>query len=215
MTDPDRNQMTGDEDEVRDQELLATLAAVNPVQPADVPGPDSPQARALFQEITMDTTTRGWRRPALVATLAAGLAAAVITSVALLTGDQAGELTPIATDDPTGGTAPPPMAGMCAELYSLETLPARDFAFDGTLTAIDGELVTFDVHEVFKGELDETVTFEGASSVVADSLVSIEGAGLEVGDRALVSGSDEFVWGCGFTVTWDEATASAWRDALG
>lgn len=210
----------GDEDEMLDRELLARLAAANPVDLADVPGPDSPQARALFQEITMEAptarpSTRVWGRPALVASVAAGLAAVTLGIVALVGTDPTAEPGPIATGGPPASEAPPPMLGMCAELYSLETLPDRDFAFDGTLTAIDGERATFDVHEVFKGDLAATITLEGASSIASAGMTSVDSAGLAIGDRALVSGSDGFAWGCGFTMPWDEATASSWRDALG
>lgn len=205
--------MTGDEDEVLDQELFAAFAATNPVDPADVPGPDSPQARALFQEITMTTITSRWSRPAALTAVAAAAAAATVGIVLFVGNDSAPNIGPIA-DPPTNNDVPP-IAGMCAEAYSIEGLPNREFAFDGTLASIDGDNFTFEVTEVFRGDIGSEVTLGGATLITDGSFVGTEGAGLAVGDRALVSGDGGFAWGCGFTMPWDEATAADWRTTLG
>lgn len=117
-----------------------------------------------------------------------------------------------------GGSQDPVSPGgpaMCVEQYSLESLAARDFAFDGTVTAIDGDEISFEVHEVFAGDIAGTVTLGGAAVVAADhSVSSVPGADLEVGDRALVAGDERFAWGCGFTQAHDPEVADHWQEAL-
>lgn len=121
-------------------------------------------------------------------------------------------------DGRVGGSQDPVSPGepaMCVEQYSLESLAARDFAFDGTVTAIDGDEISFEVHEVFAGDVTGTVTLGGAAVVAADqSVSSVPGADLEVGDRALVAGDERFAWGCGFTQAHDPEVADQWRDTL-
>jgi hypothetical protein len=100
------------------------------------------------------------------------------------------------------------------EQYSLGTLPNRDFAFDGTVTATSGENVTFAVNQRFGGSGPATVTLK-APGMAGTAITSAGGPNLTVGERFLVAGDDDFVWGCGFTQTYDPAVASQWADALG
>ncbi len=84
------------------------------------------------------------------------------------------------------------------------------FAFDGTVTGIDGGQVTFEVHETF-GETDlpaTTVVTLGAPVSPGPSETS---PSYSVGTRLLVSGDDGTAWGCGATRYYDEATAAEWR----
>jgi hypothetical protein len=114
----------------------------------------------------------------------------------------------------------------CVEEYDLTTLAGRAWAFDGTVRAItppaEGAVdtaVEFDVHEWFGIDGPATVTVDLTPPQVRSS---VEPPEYGVGSRLLVSGEprwggdplDEPVaWLCGFTRTWDEPTASAWRTA--
>lgn len=114
----------------------------------------------------------------------------------------------------------------CAEEFSLEGLPGRAFAFDGTVVEVMSEMdpqleddgsgrrlqprVRFEVSEWFAGGSDATV------------LVWLQ-RDVSVGDRLLVSGEprwggapldDAIQWECGWTVAYSPGDAAAWRDAV-
>jgi len=126
-------------------------------------------------------------------------------------------------------------SGDCVEEYSLETLPGRDFAFDGTVVAIEqggaGEAdlgypsVTFQVHNWFRGGDVPTVTLAMPApfQLRGGDTSSEAGPSYVVGTRLLVSGEprwdgeplrDAFAWTCGFTRYYDETTAARWQAAL-
>lgn len=138
---------------------------------------------------------------------------------------QAGEPRPVTDPDepvssqPDGATS----SAMCVEVYSPETLPNREFAFDGTVTSIerfesaDGsevggpDRVTFDVHAWYKGGEGATTTVQAYSWAQPTSLGEVGG---DVGDRLLVSGDDDFAWSCGFTQDHSDSLAAEWEAAL-
>lgn len=157
---------------------------------------------------------------ALVALALSGVAVALTIGDRGAQGDAtvaAPDPTDVATDAPTSEVPQPVVPGgsaaaSCAVTYSLTTLTERDHAFAGTVTAIDGDAITFEVQESYRGDRDGTVTLAGGTllaGITADS-----GPPLAVGDRVLVAGDGEFAWGCGFTQGHDEQVAAAWRDAL-
>lgn len=224
---PDRNGMEDDR-RTEDMDALELLRAADPLDPTGLPNADSPRARALFQEIVMATptpdtsatqpTSTPRRRPAFLAVAVAAVAvfATAIGFAVLGGGGATDEPAPVATGDEQVDPIPGGGMALCAEMYDLETLRNRTVAFDGTLTAVDGDSVTFTVNEVFRGDLGDTVTLGGGEIVAADgALTSVPGASLAVGDRALVAGDAEFAWGCGFTQAYDPAVADDWRSALG
>lgn len=148
-------------------------------------------------------------QPPRRAAWAAGIAAAAVAgvaAVALLLNP--GTPAPAPSDDPGTGI------GSCVEVYSPEALASRDFAFDGTLTAIDGDQATFMVTEAFSGDATtgSTVTLT-ATGMSGTSITSAGGVTLAVGDRYLVAGDDTFVWACGFTQPYDESVAAQWSEA--
>lgn len=119
-------------------------------------------------------------------------------------------------------TQPPATAntssGSCVEQYSPENLRKRDYAFDGTVRAIDPgaedqpDRVTFDVREWLKGGMgDESVRKAYGFTAVT----SAGGSPHAVGERLLVAGDDDFLWECGFTRPYHQAAAEEWKDALG
>ena len=118
---------------------------------------------------------------------------------------------PIDGPRPDTRTGAVPVRGLvaCSEAYSVESARSRDFAFDGTVTAIgDGE-VTFEVHEWFVGEGPQSFTV--AMWAPTRSKMSESAPSYFVGTRLLVSGDDAMAAPCGFTRYFDEETAAAWR----
>jgi hypothetical protein len=97
------------------------------------------------------------------------------------------------------------------ELYSLETLANRAFAFDGTVEAIEGTLVTFRVNEWYRGGEGDTVTLDGGTLL---GITAGSDTALEPGGRYLVAGDETFAWGCGFTQPYDAEVAGEWAEAL-
>lgn len=119
-----------------------------------------------------------------------------------------------------GGEAPPPgdepgtAIGSCVEQYSAEALASRDFAFDGTVTSLDGDQATFTVNEAFSGDFADgaSVTLT-ATGMTGTSVTSAAGATLVSGQRYLVAGDEDFAWACGFTQPYDEQLAAEWAEA--
>ena len=148
----------------------------------------------------------------------AGLAGAAVVAAALTVtggpGRRAGD--EVAVPDPAAGISPvSPGGAMCVEVYDLDTLRNRQHVFDGTVAGVAGDSVTFEVTEWFKAaERPAEITLQGASTL---SAITPNGPAtiLDPGTRLLVAGDGEFAWGCGFTQPYSEATAAAWRNALG
>ncbi len=198
---------------------LEALRGVDPLVPGDLP-PDTSghHARALFEEITtMDTMERTHtenaapqRRPRFA--LALGSVAVVVAAVVGVTLAIGGDGEP----DTIAGGVPIASAAMCVEQYDLATLANRDIAFDGTVNAIDGDSVTFDVNTWFAGGSEDRVTLETSAGMVDGAITSVSGDGatLDVGSRYLVSGSGGFVWACGFTMTYDSGIAGQWAQVF-
>jgi hypothetical protein len=188
---------------------LDALRAANPVN-ADRLSPASLariRARVIEDVMTTDTQTRwgGWR-PRL---LRLGAGTAAIGALALLLVFGRFGSTPSVVPGGTSGTG----AASCVEPYSQLALRNRDFAFDGTVTAIDGEKVTFSIKSVFRGAHSATVTLD--ANGMTGGITSAGGPKLTVGSRYLVAGDAQFVWGCGYTQPYDAGVAAEWSAALG
>ncbi len=184
------------------------LRAADPVHGAPVPSESQARVWARIQEVTMATPTSADERRQNW-TLGFGVAAiAVFFAWALLVRGPASPAPQVGGVD-SGGAAGGGAAGICLA-YSVEELANRDFAFDGTVTAVDGDQVTFTVNEVFIGELPGSVTLTAPDT----SQTSLEG-GTELvpGERYLVSGDDGIVWGCGFTQPYSDTLAAEWATA--
>lgn len=229
--DPD-NHAADDPDEQVDE--LARLQAANPVASDEVADlATSPRAQASRTELTMATETstsdRGSaRRPRRALLAGALLLALVVGGVAVAftalrdpgqdgSQDLAGGPSPSATQGVPGATGPSPVvpggaSASCVTTYTLTTLAERDHAFAGTVTAIDGDELTFEVEEVFRGDVAGTVTLGGG--LLLTGTTPDGGPPLTLGDRVLVAGDGRFAWGCGFTQPHDEEVAARWRDVL-
>jgi len=91
-------------------------------------------------------------------------------------------------------------------------------AFDGTVTEIDGDQVTFDVERWYRGGEGDTVTVT-APDLIPNAEALVGGIGFEEGERYLVSADDQdgkiTPAVCGFTVTYSDETAEVFEQAFG
>ena len=191
---------------------IEALRGADPLDRLDVPKDTTgAHARALFQEVTtMDTmekeTTMRTRPPVrrrfALAASGVAVAALVVASIAVFSGNDS------APDEVIAGGEPIASAALCAEFYDLDTLTDREIAFDGTLASADGDQVTFTVNRWFTGGSGDSATLSAVG--LAPGTITSLGASLEIGQRYLVSGSGGNVWSCGFTITYDTGIANQW-----
>lgn len=139
--------------------------------------------------------------------------------------DPPGTQTPTTGDDPA---LQPPIDSMptaertgpvrlgpkapCEAPYSAAAVREREFAFAGTVTAIDGSSVTFEVDEWFVrlGDDPSATTTVGLAPASGPAM-SESAPAYSLGTRLLVSGDGASAWGCGFTRYFEPAVAQAWR----
>jgi len=184
------------------------LRRANPVLDDQLPPNSRNQLWSRIQEARMTDTTpqtdSGHTRFARW-TIAISGAALVAVAVAALTIGGA------AAPPPQTGTGGGGAIGMCIQ-FSIAELQARDFAFDGTVTAVDGDQATFTVNTAFWGvKTGSSVTFTAGVGMLEESGIALDGGPLlVVGDRYLISGDDIFAWTCGYSQVYDEATAAEW-----
>ena len=105
----------------------------------------------------------------------------------------------------------------CIE-FTTETLAMAPIAFDGTVTEVDGDTVTFEVEHWYRGGEGDEVTVQ-AQSMVEGAPELNGGVGFVEGGRYLVSADDstgQIVPAiCGFTVEYTDAMADQWEGAFG
>ncbi len=193
------------------------LRAADPVRAEDVPDASLARVSARVQEHTMTDIQNTpaiapSRRPlALFGGLA--LAGAFALAIALSSGfgfgsQGAGPIgaVPTPSENPAAGGG----AASCL-VYDPANLPTFDVVFDGSVTAVDGDQVTFKVNDGWKGA-DGSVTL-----TVPDTDPALVGPmpAFEVGGRYLVSAAGSTINACGYTVAYDAATAAAWAAAFG
>jgi hypothetical protein len=189
---------------------LEALRDADPLDPRDVPqNTTGARARALFQEVvSMDTQQKESKLrngPAVTPRLAiAGVAAVALVIAGIgVFGD---------TPEAILGGEPIASAALCVETYDLSTLANREVAFDGTVASIDGSQVRFAVNHWYRGGVGDEVSLNAQGLT---EITSLDGPGIEVGQRYLVSGSGGFVWACGFTMTYDSGVAQDWAGVFG
>jgi hypothetical protein len=181
---------------------LDALRHADPVRGAPVPSASRARVRARIEEVRMTRETRPRRLLPWSAGLA-GLTVVGVIAAAMLVGGRPA---------PPASTPPEPAVGSCVETYDLETLLSRDFAFDGTVTSINGDEVAFEVAETFIGDAVASVTLT-AEGMTGSSVTSSGVPSLRPGQRYLVAGDDRFAWACGFTQPYDAAVAAQWAEA--
>ena len=199
------------------------LHAADPIHADDVPDASLARVTARIQEHIMttqknDPTVRHPRGPlAWVGGFAVVGAIALAFAIALGNGFGAQTPPPIAAN-PTPSEAPDPSGNPAAGggvasclVYDPANLPTFDTVFDGTVTAIDGDQVTFTVNEGWKNA-------EGTITLTAPQVdIALTGPLPEftVGGRYLVTAFGPTINACGYTLDYDAETAAKWAAAFG
>ena len=186
---------------------LDALRAADPVDPDRLPLASLARIRARVSEDANATSNDRRSTPwsARLVRLGAVAVGALVIVLVLSGGGKSPGLVP-------GASTTPGMA-FCVEQYDISTLVNRSFAFDGTVAATSDDRVTFTVHRAYRGAAGGSITLD-APGMTGTAITSSGGPQLVVGARYLVAGDDHFVWGCGFTLPFDEAVAESWAAAL-
>ena len=193
------------------------LRAIDPVHVDDVPDASLARVSARVQEHIMTDNRRTPILPPTRGPLAVigGLAIAGAVALAIAFGSGLG--TPAPTGAPVAANPTPsenPAAGggvASCLVYDPANLPTFDKVFDGTVTAVDGDQVTFQVNTGWKDA-------EGSVTLTAPSVdIALVGPMPEfkVGSRYLVTTAGSTINACGYTLDYDAATAAAWAAAFG
>lgn len=164
--------------------------------------------RARVSEDAMSEPARrpGWR----ARTLGLGAGVAVLGALALVLTFGGRGVVPNVTPGGSGGSG----SAFCVEPYSTTAIAHRTFAFDGIVSSVNGEQVTFTVGTAYRGAASGSITLD-APGMTGATITSAGGPNLAVGERYLVAGDDHFVWACGYTQPYDAAVAAEWAAALG
>jgi hypothetical protein len=202
------------------------LRATDPVHADEVPDASLARVSARVQENIMNdvdrTTTRRPRRgPLAIGGLA--IAAALALAIGLGNGFGTKAPGPIAanptttpTENPSPSDNPPGIPGggggiaSCIR-YDTSLLPTFEIVFDGTVTAVAGDQVTFDVNTGWKG-VDGSVTLTSPASGGVSLLGPVPD--FKVGGRYLVTAAGSNINSCGYTLDYDAATAAEWAAAF-
>jgi hypothetical protein len=196
------------------------LRAADPVRPDEVPEASLARMTASVQEHMMSQLRRDptrvppTRGPLAIVgglTLAGALALAVIVGPGLGIGGGGSASAPPVAVAPTPTEDPAAGGGQASCLvYDPANLPTFDVVFDGTVTAVDGDQVTFDVNEDYKGAGDSiTLTAPVVDPALVGPLPDFQ-----VGGRYLVTAFESTINACGYTVDYDAETAAAWAAAF-
>lgn len=209
-----------------DGDPIDLLRSADPLDRSAVPTDTTgAHARALFQEvISMETmekeeaaAPRRWAKPVAFAASALAVLAMAVGAYAVFASEDAPEAI---VGAPLGDGAQ-----MCIQ-YEDAILLEQDVAFDGTLVSVEvigggGEIdlpqnmATFEVHRWYQGGEGDTVTLDAGILYNSDNSIALVGANLEIGERYLISGSDGFVWACGYSYTYDTEVANQWAELFG
>ncbi|MBA3945842.1 MAG: hypothetical protein H0X37_14900 [Herpetosiphonaceae bacterium] len=142
--------------------------------------------------------------------------------------------------EPPAGQVITSSTGSCAQIYSLQTLVQRTFAFDGTVKSIESRLdpslsnepgdppprtpwVTFTVNHWYKGGTGSETSLWMYVAIMSEDGKTFrsysDGIAAQVGTRLLVTGeprgsepvpSQRIAWTCGFTQPYTSRTAAEW-----
>jgi hypothetical protein len=195
-----------------DEQNDGAMHALREANPVTAQKDDESRER-LFASITAGTGSAvpGDRSKLMLAgagALGVVVAGVVVGAVVLANGGDGrpGENNAVANPGETGGG----LSASCIGFSPVE-LQMRQFAFEGTVVAIDEERITFAVDRNFSGETNTEVTLNADSTLLNEMYTDFE---FVVGERYLVSGDDEFAWGCGFTVPHSDEMAAEWEAIL-
>ncbi len=187
---------------------LDELLAADPLGTDRLSSASLARIRARVREDVMTTPAR--RLPWGTRTLGIGAGFAAVAAIALVVAFGGRSPAPGITPGGSIGTG----SASCVEPYSKTAITHRTFAFEGTVSAIEGETVAFTVGTAYRGAVGGTITLD-APGMTGTTITSAGGPNLAVGERYLVAGDDHFVWACGYTQPYDAAVAAEWAAALG
>jgi len=184
------------------RDVIADLRASNPQSVEQLPSYSKARLWARIEEKIMTDSTKPSAVPLRWLLAFSGTALAAAAAAFIFISSPTPSL-------PTGPSVPlgNPTA-ICADMASMGGLQARDFAFDGTVTAIDGDQVTFSINESFIGSGNQMTL--SAPELTGETAIMLGSPALEIGSRYLVAGDDNFVWTCGFTQTYSTELAADW-----
>lgn len=193
------------------------LRAADPIRADDVPDASLARVSARIQEHIIMSDLSGNPLPPRRGPLALLGGVAIAGALALAVAFGSGVGTPAPSGGPVAVNPTPtadPAAGgggmaMCLA-YDPAELPKMEIVFDGTVTAVDGDQVTFDVNEGWK-DADGSITLTDP-----DTSVALLGAlpDFEVGGRYLVTAAGSTINACGYTLDYDADTAADWAGAF-
>ena len=130
-----------------------------------------------------------WRRPLVLAAVGAAAAAAVVITIVAVNGGT--DPVPLAVTTATYDLGAAGIMQSCLPLADIQPSPGAD-ALAGTVLSIDEEHVVLDVDHWYAGGDAERVVLNAA-----DQNVALDGVEFVVGDRYLVSATDDVVMVCG------------------
>lgn len=197
------------------------LRDADPVRAHDVPDASLARVSARVQEHIMtdvQNNPAGKRSRGPLALLG-GLALVGVLALAVAVGPGLGQqpdtIASVPTQSPDIPTQSPDTdsgGGAMASciMYDPAILPTFDIVFDGTVTAVDGDEITFAVNAAWKG-VNDTVSLTAPSTSVA--LVGPV-PDFEVGGRYLVTAAGTNINACGYTLDYDAGTAASWEAAF-
>jgi hypothetical protein len=206
---------------VTDDDLLARLRAADPaasLPPADPQGLARLVEDVMSTELTTENRETGTRQRSPLTWAVAAAAVLVIAGAGFLglraltdnTGAPAGtdQATPSVTHLEVDADA---AAGKCM-VPNADMLARADVAFDGTVTGVDGDLVTLaPTHWYAGGPTDEVRV-----SAPTEQMQRVASAvSFEEGGRYLVSAVDGQVTLCGFSAAYDDDLAAVYQQAFG
>jgi hypothetical protein len=191
-------------------EPIERLRAADPTHAAEVPDASLARVSASVQEhIVTDiqhTSAASLGRRAPLAVLGgAALAGVFVLAVASAAGLG---FQPPAEDPGTPAAGGGGMA-MCLA-YDPANLPMFDIVFDGTVTAVNGDQVTFAVNEGWKG-VGDSVTLTAPD---VDLALLGEMPDFEVGGRYLITAAESTINACNYSLDYEADEAADWAAAF-
>jgi len=209
--------------ESADDELRTRLGRIDPAGP-DVPvdPATSPRAAELMERAMQQTSTdeepdvdlprsRPGRRPAW---WAAGIAAVAAVAAAVFVFGGSGSPVPNGSpggdDTTTLALSLPATPEARCRAFDVAVLRTMQVAFEGTVTATDGEQTTLTVDRWFTGGDADRVTIDVPDGRTSESL----GIEFRSGARYLVTATDGTVNGCGYSGPATAELESAFADAF-
>ena len=191
---------------------IGRLRAANPSPADEVPAASLARVSARVQEHIMTHDQKLSSPPVVRRRTLALFGGAALTgalALAVAVAGFGGQLPAGGGDQPGGGDIPGGGMASCLA-YDPALLPTFDVVFDGTVTAISGDQVTFGINQGWKGA-------SGSLTLTApDTSVSLLGEmpDFQVGGRYLVTAASGSINGCGFTLDYDAGDGADWAAAF-